>query len=392
MQDNPQNILIIAGEPSGDMRGGELLKELNKSLPGISFWGIGGDHMLREGVELIEHIRKLSVVGVWEGLKSLPRTKLQLRRCVRAVQKRKPIAAILIDYPGFNLTLAKYFHDKNIPVIYYVIPQVWAWGTDRTELLKRRVDKILVLFEFEKRFLKDYGIEAEFVGHPLVDKASNRDRPYFPKQTKQKIGSVPISPITVALLPGSRETEIKNLLPVTLKAASILRKEQSGINFVLAESSNVKGSVYDSILSKYNGLDIQRIKDNTFEALERSDFAIVAAGTATLETAMMGKPLVVIYKAAVLTYFFFRFHIKIPYLGLVNIIAGKEVAPEFLQFNAVPEKISKKVLEIINDNELLVLIKDELKKVKTILGEKGASRRAAEAITRFLKTNSELRQ
>jgi len=374
MADNRYNILIVAGEPSGDMRAGELFKDLTDSLPGASFWGIGGDNMLEHGVELIEHIRDLSVAGVWEAIKNYPKIRAQYRNCVENIRQRRPAAAILIDYPGFNLRLAKYLHKENIPVIYYVIPQVWAWGRNRTKLLKRYVDKIIVLFEFEKRFLKNHGIDAEFVGHPLVENIPESSPP-----EKSRPG------FTLALVPGSREAEIKRIFPTILDTAEMIHRDRGDIDFILAESSNVDGSLYDSILSEHAGLDVRRVKDDTMQTLALSDFAIVTSGTATLETALMEKPMIITYITSSLTAVLFRLFVRTPYLGIVNIIAGKEVAPEFLQGDAVPERMSKKTLEMISNAELLGQIKDELKKVKTAVGEKGAPKRAAEVMAKFIE-------
>jgi len=368
------NIFIIAGEPSGDIRAGELIKELKKCVPGASFWGIGGDRMEEQGVSLIEHIRDLSIIGVWEAIKNLPRIKRHYNNCIRMIEKNKPDAAILVDYPGFNLKIAEYLHSRNIPVIYYIIPQVWAWGSGRTKKLKRYTDKILVLFEFEKRFLEKYGIEAEFVGHPLLDKAPD------PLQHKKKSSS-----LTVALLPGSRDSEIRNLLPPMLGAADIVNSKRADACFLLAENSNVDISLYDSLLSGYDHLDIRRIKDDTFDALQEADFAMVTSGTATLETAVMEVPFVIIYKVAPLTWFLADIFVKTPFAGLVNIIAGKEVAPELLQDKASPEIISEKALYMLDDASILGNTKDELRKVKLALGGKGAPKRAALAIERFLK-------
>ncbi len=368
------NILIVAGEPSGDMRAGELLKDLTDSLPGVSFWGIGGDNMLEKGVELIEHVRDLSVAGVWEAIKNYPKIRAQYRNCVENIRQKRPIAAILIDYPGFNLRLAKYLHKENIPVIYYVIPQVWAWGRNRIKLLKRCMEKIIVLFAFEKRFLKEHGIEAEFVGHPLVEK--------IPESSQPAEGH---AGFTLALVPGSRETEIKRIFPTILDTAEMIHRDRGDIDFILAESSNVEGSLYDSILSGHAGLDIRRVKDDTIQALALSDFAIVTSGTATLETALMEKPMIITYITSFLTAVLFRLFVRLRYLGIVNIIAGKEVAPEFLQEAAVPERMSKKTLEMIGNDGLLNRIKGELKKVKTAVGEKGAPKRAAEIMVRFIE-------
>ena len=371
-----RNILIITGEPSGDLRAGELLKELKDLLPNTSFWGIGGDHMSRQSVELIEHIRRLSLVGVWEVIKNLSRIRKHYKNVIRNIQKRKPDLAILIDYPGFNLRVAGFLHAENIPVIYYVIPQVWAWGTHRTKALKRFVDKALCLFKFEEEFLKRAGIDCEFTGHPLLDKIPS---------------AAPLGPhagrglFTIALLPGSRKSEILSMFPVMLRAAEKIHARRKDVRFIVAENSNIDRALYDPALAAHSDLEISRFTDDTLTCLDRCDFAIVTSGTATLETAIMEKPMVIVYRTAPLTYLIYRLFIRIPFLGLANIIAGEEVAPELLQGDCTAEKLCRKVLEITGDDSLMRSMKDKLRKVKHSLGEKGASRRAAEAISRFIK-------
>ncbi len=373
-----KNILIIAGEPSGDMRGGEVLGELKKLLPDVSFWGIGGDRMEREGVELIEHVRKLSIVGVWEAVKKLSIIREQYRNVIDNVRKRKPTLAILVDYPGFNLKLARFLHRSNIPVVYYIVPQVWAWGSWRIRSLKNYVDKALVLFDFEQRLLKEHGIDCEFVGHPLVDKAPS---PITPDHPSTSLGT---GELTIALLPGSRESEILNMLPTMLDAAEKIRECREDARFIVAENSNVGRALYDSALARHGGLSISRLTDDTFACLDRCDFAIVTSGTATLETAIMEKPMVIVYRTSPLTYVLARAFKRTPFIGLANIIAGKEIAPELLQKDLTPEKLSGKTLEIINDDSRMRQATEELRKVKHSLGEKGASRRAAEAISRLV--------
>ncbi|RKY42371.1 MAG: lipid-A-disaccharide synthase [Candidatus Makaraimicrobium thalassicum] len=367
-----RNILIITGEPSGDMRAGELLKELKKLLPEASFWGIGGDCMAGQGAELIEHVRKLSIVGVWEAVKDLSRIRRQYKNTAENIRKRRPGLAILVDYPGFNLSVARFLRRENIPVVYYILPQVWAWGRWRIRSLKSYTDRILVLFRFEKEFLEQAGVDCEFVGHPLLDTA--------PLPARRE----PREPFTIALLPGSRKSEILNMLPVLLDTAEKIHERQKDVHFIVAENSNIDKALYDPALAGHSGLSVSRVTDNTFAALDRCDLAVVTSGTATLETAIMGKPMVITYRAAILTYVLFRIFAKTPFLGLTNIIAGKEVAPELLQGNATPEKLSRKILEIMNDGPRMQRMRDELKEVAHALGEKGASRRAAEAITRFI--------
>lgn len=368
-----KTILIIAGEPSGDTRGAELLKELKKLVPGASFWGIGGDLMAKEGVELVEHIRDLSIIGVWEAVRSLGKVKAQYTKVKKEIDSRKPAFAILIDYPGFNLKVASLLRSRGIPVLYYVAPQVWAWGEWRVRDLRRTVSRCLTLFAFEEKFLKDRGVDAKFVGNPLVDS--------FPDTVAGHHDD-----FTIALLPGSRKTEVSHMLPLMLGAAEIIAEKKKGVSFVIAESSNVNAALYEPEIALHPELKLRRVKDATFSALASSDFAIVTSGTATLETAMMEKPMVVTYRVALLTEVLFKMVSRLRLISLANIIAGfREIVPEFTQRDAVPEKVAEKVLEITNDAAKMDAMKAELREVKKALGPKGASRRAAEEIVKFAK-------
>lgn len=367
-----KNVLIIAGEPSGDARASELLKELKRLLPDASFWGVGGDLMAREGVDLAAHIRDFCIIGVWEAIKNLGKIKAQFRHLAGQIEERKPSFAILIDYPGFNLKIARFLCSRNIPVVYYVVPQVWAWGEWRVKELKENVDRCLTLFAFEERFLKERGVDACFVGNPLLDS--------YPDVT-----SVPHKGFTVALLPGSRKSEITHMLPMMLGAAERISKEKSDVNFILAESSNVADWMYNDALAAHPGLKLSRVKDATYSALQLSDFALVASGTATLETAVMEKPMIISYKVPLLTEVLFKLISKMRVIGLANIIAGKEIMPELIQREATSEKVAKKTLDIIRDGSKLEEMRSELLKVKLALGPRGASKRAAETIAGFVR-------
>ncbi|MBD3427207.1 MAG: lipid-A-disaccharide synthase [Candidatus Omnitrophica bacterium] len=369
-----KNILIIAGEASGDVRGGELLSELGPLLEKARFWGFGGDNMSACGVEIIEHVRDLSMVGLVEVLRKLPSVHAHYRKITTQVLERKPDLAILIDYPGFNLKTAKFLHRQGIPVIYYIIPQVWAWGAWRLGAIKEHVSKALVLFDFEQKLLEDNGIDAVFVGHPLVDEA--------PRE-----GSGESKGKTVALLPGSRENEVHSMLPVMLDAAEKINSSCDDTRFILAESANIPESTYSEMTSVHGSLDLERVRNDTFGCLARSDFAIVTSGTATLETAIMEKPMIITYKASVITELFYKILRRVPFLGLVNIIAGRQVVPELLQAEATAGNLSAKTLEILSDNTRMESIRKDLAEVKRHLGEKGASRRAAEEIKRFIDEN-----
>ena len=367
------NILIIAGEPSGDIRAAELLKELKSQLPDVSFWGIGGDHAETEGMELIEHVNRLSVVGIMEVIRHLPTIRRQFAGVVRNVRRRKPTLAILVDYPGFNLRMARFLKKEGIPVIYYIIPQVWAWGRWRIPVMRKCIDKALVLFDFEEIFMRENGIDAEFVGHPLA----NVD---VPDPVNGEDGKRHI-----AILPGSRESEVRGSLSRMLDAAEKIREHEGDISFILAKSSNVDPVSYENALASHPSLDISTLTDDTMSVLSKSVFAMITSGTATLEAAISGVPMVIVYHLARLTYLIGLLLKRIPFFGLANIIAAREIVPELLQDDFTPERLSHEVLSLMNDPGRLSVVKENLREVKIALGEKGGAERAARAVRRFLE-------
>lgn len=370
-----RNIFIIAGEPSGDMRGAELLRELKPMTPDISFWGIGGDNMSSLGVELIEHVKNLSIIGVWEAILNAGKIKKQYALCVKKINERKPDAAILIDYPGFNLLMTRFLKKQNIPVIYYVIPQVWAWGEKRTKILKKYTDKIIVILDFEKQFLARRGVESDFVGHPIV-------KSFGRVESKKEID---LKNLTVAILPGSRESEVRNILPVMLSAARKIDNGFKNTLFTIAQTHNVKNEIYEKILAPYKDLKLEIFTDNTFKALEKSDFAVVTSGTATLETVLTLTPMVITYKSSFFTRILFDIFAKVKFVGLVNIMAGKEIAPEMIRKKFNASLISKKVIEMLENKKLLDETRTEIKALKERLGKGDAAKRAAEIIKPLLQ-------
>jgi lipid-A-disaccharide synthase len=365
-----RNVLIVAGEPSGDLIAGELLGPLKSELPGTSFWGIGGRRMAAEGVDLVERIENLSVVGITEFVRKLRLIPRQYYGLLAEARVRRPEAAILVDYPGFNLKLAKPLRRLGIPVIYYVIPQVWAWGGFRTAILRRHVDKAFVLFRFEKELLDREGVDCEFVGHPIVDRVIEAG----PWEERSLAGE-----IVVGLLPGSRRSEVTDLLPRMLDAAAILARE-SGVRFVMGESSSVDSAIYDSLLAGRGDLVVRRLRDDTLECLRESDFVIVASGTATLEAAAARRPMIVTYRSALLNAPGRRLVLKTPYLGLVNIVGGREIVPELIQRDATGGKMAAEILALVNDPNRVEDMRKELRRVTDSLGPPGASRRAARGI------------
>ncbi|MBD3380347.1 MAG: lipid-A-disaccharide synthase [Candidatus Omnitrophica bacterium] len=368
-----KNILIIAGEPSGDLHASKLAGELKSLLPETTLWGVGGDKMASRGVELVEHIKNFSMVGVWEVILKLAVIRKQFAHILSEVDARRPSLAILVDYPGFNLKIARELKKKGIPVAYYIIPQVWAWGKGRINQLRDFTDKALVLFEFEEKLMRENGVNCSFVGHPLLD-----DRYTGEKEI--------LSPgAAIALLPGSRISEIEKLFPIMLDAAEKMNASRDNIRFIVAENSNIDEARYSAAYAAHPGLEIIRMKDRTQEALANADFALVTSGTATLEAAITGVPMIITYITSPVTAFLFFKFVRLPYIGLVNFIAGRKIVPELLQEDASPEQMASLALRTMDDPGQMRKIKDDLSQVKDSLGGPGASHRAARAIAEMLQ-------
>lgn len=372
-------MIVVAGEASGDLHAAHLVKELKKLNSGLTFSGVGGGHMRAEGVTLYEDIRKLAVVGFVEVLKHFTDIKKIFYRILEEAERRKPDAVILVDYPGFNLRLAKELKKRGIKVIYYISPQVWAWDEGRIKLIREVTDKMIVLFPFEKTFYARHGLEVAFVGHPLVETV----HPYpQPEQFLKSLGLSPLK-ITVGILPGSRQKEIERLLPVMLKAAEALYLANKNLQFLLMRAPTIDRETIDGYLQGIR-LPICVVDRQTHAGISASQICMVASGTATLETAILEKPMVVIYKTSFVSWLLARLFIRIPCIGLVNVVAEKKIVPECIQFDATPEKIAREIKSMLANKARLADIGKELRKVKTSLGATGASRRAAQEVLKGL--------
>ena len=384
---NEKKILIVAGEPSGDLHASNLVKDLKSLYPDLRFFGLGGNLSKKAGVDTIFDISKLALVGLVEVWKNIFTIGWVFKAILRRVDREHPDLAILIDYPGFNLRLAKELKKRSIPVVYYISPQVWAWGRDRIDIIKRCVDKILVFFKFEEELYKTCDVNAEFVGHPLLDTAKQS----LSKEETLEIYDLSNGKITVALLPGSRVIEINTLLPIMIQAAKLINERMKDTQFVIAKYPGLPAKLYEDAV-KDCGLDIRMANGDTYNVVGASDFAIVTSGTATLETAVIGTPLVIVYKAKLLTYIIYKFVATVQFLGIVNIIAGREIAPEFLQYDATPRNISDTVVSILSDKKKFTAMREELAGVKASLGSPGASLRAANAVKLLLSRYSSRRR
>ncbi|MFN7170998.1 MAG: lipid-A-disaccharide synthase [Candidatus Omnitrophota bacterium] len=370
-----KTIFIVAGETSGDLHGYLLVKALKKLNPQIKFCGAGGYLMEKEGIEIYHNLLELAVVGFWEVVKNLRKFRQIFKFLVKKIEEVKPDLVILIDFPGFNLRFAKEVKKRKIKLVYYISPQVWAWGKNRIKLIKKFVDKVIVIFKFEEDLYKSYGIDAVFVGHPLLDIVKPSDK------KNRLLGKYKIDSLKriISLLPGSREIEVKRHLPILLKTAKLISQEIPDIQFIISQSPNLPENLFSHCLKHYP-YNITIIK-NSYDCIELADFVLVSSGTATLETAILGKPMAIIYKTSFLTWLIIKPQIKIPYIGLANIVAEEKIVPEFVQYGAKPKKISQKVIELLNNPGEIKKTREKLEMVRNRLGTSGAVERAAQIIS-----------
>lgn len=370
--------MIICGESSGDLNASNLAKKILELDSDIKISGVGGELLRNAGANIFYDIKDLSVIGLFDVLKKLPKFFGLMNKVLQKIKEDKPDAIILVDFSGFNLRLAKKINN-TIPVIYYISPQVWASRSGRIKTIQKFISKMIVIFKFEEEFYQKHGVNVKFVGHPLLDivKSALEKKNFL---SKFKLSN---SKTTIALLPGSRKQEIKYILPIMLKTARTIAKEINA-QFVIAKTNQVDSKIYQDIIKDFK-LDIKVVETMTYDCIEAADFCLVASGTATLETALMQKPFAIIYKMNLASYLLYRPQIKVPYIGIVNIIAQREIVPEFIQFRAHPKKIAQAVLEILNNPQRLAEMKNNLASIYALLGEKNASLRAAEAILNFLE-------
>ncbi|HDL64238.1 MAG TPA: lipid-A-disaccharide synthase [Proteobacteria bacterium] len=372
------NIMILAGEPSGDIHGGHLCRELKKLDPGLQLFGMGGPEMENAGFEVVHRIGDTGVVGLWEVYKEIGKYWKIFKKMVAVMEERRPDAVILIDYPGFNIRFARKAHQLGIKVYYYISPQLWAWGQWRIKKIRRYVDMMLVIFPFEKEFYNSHGIEAEFVGHPLIGTLN----PNLKKEDCRKQLGITSSPV-IGLLPGSRKGEIEKILPLLLETAGILRDHLPEAEFLLPIASAELRPVVDDLM-KSAPVEIKVVEENSQNIIVSSDLLILASGTVTLEAAVFLRPMIIVYKISFFSWIMGKLLIKIPFIGLVNIVSGKKIVQEFIQYQARPEAVARAGLEILTQPGIRDRMIRELKGVKEKLGLPGAAARAASVITNSL--------
>lgn len=377
MSEGRDNLLVVAGEISGDMHAGGVIEALRSQGAGeLAVWGIGGDRLQQQGMEILHHVRDMSVLGLVEVLKRYGFFRRVFAEILREVDRRKPKAALLIDYPGFNLRLAAELKKRGVRVVYYVCPQVWAWHRSRIPKMAKIIDRLLVIFPFEVEVFAGTDLSVDFVGHPLVEEAA--------KVFAGPPAAIPWpGSLHVALLPGSRRQELERLLPAMLQAAARLEQERPEAGFVLAaaspETKALAGQIIEAAPAKPVKLAV--VEGQTRHILRQARAAWVASGTATLETALMECPMVVVYKTAALTYEVGRRVIRVPHLGMVNLLAGRELCPEVIQHAVTAERLVSEIHPLIDDTPERAAMVEGLREVKASLGGGGAAERVAEVLS-----------
>lgn len=377
-----KHIIIVAGETSGDMHAARLVQEIKKQNPFVTFSGWGGPMMQQSGVSLYEDITPLAVIGFIEVFRYFQEFKRIFNNILKQIKIIQPDMVILVDYPGFNLRLAREIKDMGIMtrIVYYISPQVWAWKEGRVKLIKEVVDRLLVILPFEKDFYKQRGFErVEFVGHPLIDHVKPTQEPAAYLHT---LGLDPLK-YTISLLPGSRQQEVDQLLPVFLEAAQMLYNDNQQLQFLLIKAPNVDRRMMNELIQMIR-VPIRVVTENGYDAIHASQLCLVASGTATLEVALLEKPMIILYRTSFLTWLIAKAMIKVPYIGLTNLVAGKKIVPELIQNQANSPRLKKEVQALYTNEIKLAEMKSGLKNVKTLLGGSGASRLAAEQINLML--------
>lgn len=372
---------VIAGEASGDLHGSNLIRALREKDPHADIRCWGGDKMEAAGATLVRHYKDLAFMGFIEVLNNLGTILRNIRFCKEDITAYKPDVLILIDYPGFNLRIAKWAKQQGFKIIYYISPQVWAWKENRVKLIKQCVDKMLVILPFEKAFYQKWNYEVEYVGHPLVEVVEE----YMNKEQERRNSELQTSNLKpqtsniIALLPGSRKQEILKKLPVMLEVT----KRFPDYRFVVAKAPGLDEAFYSTLLAPYG--NVSSVKDQTYSLLMQAKAALVTSGTATLETALFGVPEVICYKGNALSYQIAKRLVNIKFIGLVNLIMDKEVMKELIQDDLTPGNLEKELDRLLNDPEKQRQVKEDYAALKTLLSQGGnASANAAASIHAFL--------
>jgi len=370
-------LCVIAGEASGDLHAAAVIHELKRLQPGLELFGIGGDRLVRQGLKTSQDFQKLGVVGLFNVFRQLPMFRRLFRETVADIEREKPDAVLLVDYPGFNLRLARRCRAMGVKVIYYISPQVWAWKQSRVRDIASFVDLLIVIFPFERDFFQRHQVKAEYLGHPLVEQLEH---------VRREGGQSPSDPLRIALMPGSRRMEIETLLPEMVRAVAILAKSRAVTAFVIRAETIASEQLQTTLAGSSIPIEIRQGR----EALRDGDLCLCSSGTATLEAAVVGVPTIVLYRLSPLTFILAKRLVHLPFFSLINIVGEREIAPELLQSQVTGEEIARKAEEILQPERYARTLED-LAMVRSRLGDPGASARAAGRIDSFLRSNESQR-
>ena len=364
--------MISCGEASGDLYAGALAAELQSQAPGAELFGLGGDRLHAAGATLVGDFKGLTVTGLTEAVRVLPRSYGMYRRLVASARARRPDVCVVIDFPDFNFRLMAAMRRLGVPVVYYISPQLWAWRPGRIQTMRRFVDKVLVIFPFEAPLYEQAGIPVQHVGHPLVDLAqAAQTRGAF----LTELGLAPEAP-TVALLPGSRPNEVRRIVPGLASAVPLIRSRVSGVQFLVAGASSLSQDEF-APLAAHGAVLVHNRADDVLGA---SDVVVTASGTATVQAALHERPMVVVYRVSPLTYQLGRFFVKVDTFAMPNLVAGHRIVPELIQDDFTPGRVAEEAVGLLTDAARREQTSEALRRVRAQLGAPGASARAAAAV------------
>jgi lipid-A-disaccharide synthase len=367
-------ILIVAGEASGDAHAARLAAAIRAREPRVEFLGIGGDALGAQGVRILCPASELAVVGLSEVARHLPAVLRALRDIARVLKQERPALVILVDFPDFNFWVARLAHRRGVPVMYYISPQVWAWRTYRVRTIARLVDRMVVIFPFEAEFYRQRGVAADYVGHPFLETLP----PRVDRRAWLVAQGLDPKRLTVALLPGSRASEIRVHLPLMLEAARILKQAVPQCQFVLPLASTIPEELVRlEVVGGGFKPALTIIPGQSYEALAAAQVALVASGTATLEAALAATPTIIVYQVSPISFAAARLLVRVPHIGMANLLAGEGLFPELIQDDCTPERLAGEVLSLIRDPDRMARLRLGLARVVEALGGPGASRRAA---------------
>ena len=372
--------MIIAGEASGDLHGANFARAMLEKDNDLVISGIGGAEMAAAGVELLYDNSTLAVMGIIEVIRGLKDVRAAMNILERRFRLERTHLLVLIDYPGFNLELARRAKKYDIPVFYYISPKIWAWREGRIKRIKKYVDRMAVILPFEKSFYGDRGIDVDFVGNPLLDQVHTN----LPPGVFRARNNIPADAKVIGIMPGSRKQEIVRLLPIFLQVARMLNEKISKCVFLLPLATTITEAYLEEHIGKGAGLDVRIIKDKRYEAMASCDAAMAASGTLTMELAILKVPMVVCYRVSLLTYLLAKPFIKVRFASLVNLVAGREVVPELLQQQVTLDNIYREILPLLINDAARDAMKADLTDVCGQLGEPGASKRAADLAMQML--------